>query len=242
MTVNSSRAGKLARLSREALAIFVGVTAALAGQAWFEEHADRTAEREVLSAVLAEVESNEESAGRRLEQLQVRGTELRAFHEFLGAEATAFLGDSVLNGAAQLMRTGGPNIVSAAIDDALQSGNLRLIRDPDVRSMLSRYQDRIRIQRERSDDHQDWTNKRVRSFLIENARIDDYNGMSESLGTSFPASHFAGGGEQLVRSREFENLVRDQILWHAEIEGNLASFLEGVAYVNQQLRSALEPR
>ena len=54
----ASRTGSLSTLGRlagEAVAIFLGVGAALAGQAWFEGRAQRVAEVEYLQAVLEEV-------------------------------------------------------------------------------------------------------------------------------------------------------------------------------------------
>lgn len=206
MTAESS-GGRAARLFREALAIFMGVAAALAGQAWFEDRADRITERELLESVLAEMETNQEFVLANAQRVRGRIAELEAFHEFLGSSAAAQQPDSVLGGAARLLKTGGPGVVSAAIDDALQSGNLRLIRDANLRAVLSRYQDGIRIQRERSDDHQDWTNQRVRTYLVEHARIDNH---LEFMDRSLPDSRFSGIGPELLRSREFENLVPEE--------------------------------
>jgi hypothetical protein len=47
--VGNSRVASMRRLAAEAVAIFFGVAAALAGQAWFEHRADLRAERESSS-------------------------------------------------------------------------------------------------------------------------------------------------------------------------------------------------
>ena len=60
---------KLPRLLIEGLVVFLGVAAALAGQAWFEERADRRIEREMLANVMAEASENEERAQRFLGRL-----------------------------------------------------------------------------------------------------------------------------------------------------------------------------
>ena len=235
----SGRSAVVSRLLWEALAIFIGVAAALWGQAWFEERADRIAERELLESVLTEMESNHESAGLAIGRVQRRRSELRAFHDFLGSETARLRPDSVVTGSIQLLGTGGPGVVSAAIDDALQSGNLRLIEDPSLRATLSRYQEGIRVLRERFDDHQDWTNQRVRAFLIENGRIGDHLHAGAFLGESMPPSRFSEGGRELIQSREFENIVRDQIVWYLEIEGNLRGFRDSLSGSIAQLQAVV---
>jgi len=149
-----------------------------------------------------------------------------------------------MSGAARLQRSLPPSVVSAAIDDALESGNLRLIHDPGTRAMLTGYQDRIRSQREVIEDQQDWADGELRTFLIENARIDDtgnVNGRSyaQARETTFPDSRFNSDGERLIQSRAFENLIRDQIYWHLRIEARLASNADAFADAVQQLRSEL---
>ena len=49
--MENSRGSSMRRLAAEAVAIFFGVAAALAGQAWFEHRADLRAEREFLVTV-----------------------------------------------------------------------------------------------------------------------------------------------------------------------------------------------
>jgi len=230
----------MAGLVREALAISVGVALALGGQAWFEGRSDRTHGRELLQAVLQEMESNQEGTNRILATVRGRRLELQSFHDFLGSAEAVLQPDSVLSGAARLLRASGSGVVSPALDEALQSGNLRLIQDPDLRLMLSQYQDRIRTQREFTDDHQDWTNQQTRSFLIAHGRIDDVFGDADALGTTFPPSHISGGGDQLIGSREFENYVRDQLWWALLIERRLVANLDRFADYVHRLGAALD--
>lgn len=217
MTSKSSRARTLGRLLREALAIFSGVAMALAGQAWFESRADRQHEQELLGAVLQEMERNLEGTTAGLRQIRERRPELQTFHDFIGSSDAALNPDAVVSGAVQLLTTYAARVVSPSLDYALQANNLRLIRNPEVRQMLTSYQDRIRQVREFTDDHQDWTNQMVRTFVIQNAFIDE-SALASRLGTSFPVSRFKGGGEELIGSREFDNLVLDQLYWHLLIE------------------------
>jgi hypothetical protein len=62
MMSRMDRLRPLSRLFREAVAIFLGVAAALAGQAWFEARADRAAERGFLQGVLEELAATEHAA------------------------------------------------------------------------------------------------------------------------------------------------------------------------------------
>lgn len=226
------------------MAIFFGVATALLGQAWFENRADRIQEQELLRAVLDEMEVNLEGTTVGLSQVQIRRAELQAFHGFLGSTDAASDPDSVVGGAAQLLQTYSARVVSPALEYALQATNLRLIQNPEVREMLTSYQNRIRLQREFTDDHQDWTNQTVRSFVIANAVVRDRNEndgrtLSALVGTTFPRSRFSGVGEQLIRSREFDNLVLDQIYWHLLIERRMALNADALPGYLAQLRSEL---
>ena len=239
--MSTKDASRFARLVREALAIFVGVAAALAGQAWFEERADRIAEREVLTGVVTEIEANQSAVSAAQERVRQRRVEFRELHRFLGSADARENPDSILDLAPRLMMTGGSGVVSSAIDDALETGQLRLIKGPDVRGILSAYQNGLRVVRERFDDHQDWTNQHVRSFLIKHARVDDYVDAAGFVGEDslLPPTRFTSGGEVLLASREFENTIRDQILWHAEIEANLVGLSGALEYTLDALREEL---
>ena len=205
---------KLPRLLMEGLVVFLGVAAALAGQAWFEERADRRIEREMLGNVLAEASQNEERAQRFFERLTEQRTALQDFARLLATPGADQQSESIVAGARLMLRSHGTGIVASALDDALESGNLRLIGSAEVRSILSGYRNYVRVIFERVDDHQDWTNREVRVFLLEHGvrrdvGVDFSTPVTTGLGSSAPA---------LADSPYFEALLHDQIFLHREME------------------------
>jgi hypothetical protein len=208
---------KLPGLLIEGLVVFLGVAAALAGQAWFEERADRRIERELLANILTEASQNEERGQRFLERLREQRSALQDFARLLAAPGTDQHAESIVPGARLMLESYGTGVVSSALDDALESGNLRLIRDPNVRSILSTYRNIVRVLFERVDDHQDWTNREVRVFLLE-------RGVRRDVGTSTP-SRLGDPVADLADSPYFEALLHDQIYLHDEMEFTIERLL-----------------
>jgi len=217
---------RIARAIVEGAVIFVGVGAALAGQAWFEDRADRRTERDLLVNALIEARSNLDNIGVIAREIDARGERLTALASLVARPLTSTVSDSILPLTATMLESAGTRQVYAALDEALEAGNFRLIRDDTVRAVLSRYRDRIRIVVERFDDYQDWTNQEVRSQFIQ-------LGLSRT-GSALSGSRelrFGGSVHDLTDSEQFVSLVHDKVWLNSELIRNVQQYAAAVETV-----------
>ena len=128
--------GTLGRLLGEAIAIFVGVGAALAGQAWFEARTDRVAEREFLHRALEELATLEEAAVATHSAVEQNREVAVRLAILLSRPPTAARADSIAFLAPRLSRYFSTASFEA-VDDLFGPENLRVVQDAALRSTLA---------------------------------------------------------------------------------------------------------
>jgi len=154
------------RLAGEAMAIFIGVAAALAGQAWFEFQLDRRAEREFLETVEEELELVDTFLSSSDQWLRGRAEVASALFAITSSSDAAGSVDSLVVTARRLSR-----YYSAAslepLDDVLATARLTVVDDPDLRRTLARFRSQARGLRVSMDQNQAFVFSELRGFLQE---------------------------------------------------------------------------
>ena len=235
--MGASTEGLRARVTRtivEGAVIFVGVGAALAGQAWFEGRDDRRTERDLLVNALTEARSNLVQTGEIARRVEARDQRLTALASLVERPLTSTVSDSILSVTATMLESAGTRQIHAALDEALEAGNFRLIRDDTVREALSSYRNRVRIVIERFDDYQDWTNREVRSRVIQLGLSRTGSVFSES-----PELRFSGSVRDLTDSEQFVSLVHDKVWLNSELLRNIQNYAAAVEIVIERLEQGV---
>ena len=154
------------RLAGEAMAIFLGVAAALAGQAWFEFQLDRRAEREFLETVEEELELVDTFLSSSDQWLRGRADVASALFAITSSSDAAGSVDSLVVTARRLAQ-----YYSAAslepLDDVLATARLTVVDDPDLRRTLARFRSQARGLRVSMDQNQAFVLSELRGFLQE---------------------------------------------------------------------------
>jgi hypothetical protein len=215
--------------------VFLGVAAALAGQSWFEDRADRRMERELLDNVIAEARTNYDTYLDGAPQRYASQSEyFLAFASLLEQDDAGQYADSIAVFTRDLLRSGGTGLVYAALDEAL--ANLRLIEDPAVRLSLSQYRDGIRVILERTDDFQDWVNGPLRSFLIDQGYFRPVTGFA------VPAPLRERQAAALAASDVFKTFVYEEAFLYEQLSNtsrSMSAYLPTVLADLEAARAAL---
>jgi hypothetical protein len=228
----------LGRYVGEAVAIFVGVAAALAGQAWFEDRAERGAEREFLQTVIEELATIDLAADSSISFAEENESNGLRLAWLLSPPMTAARSDSVAKLAPLLsnydLATG-----YEAVDVLLGPENLRLVRDADLRAVLAAFRVTVAAQRGVIRQHAGLVLNEYRDLGLD---LFDYRVEGGLWGTQPdlpPASRHRRDGTRLVALPRFENIVDLLIALSRQIvvrsESTKAEIPEVRALVNARL-------
>jgi len=163
---DKTRGTSISSLVGEAVAIFFGVAAALAGQAWFESQMDRRAEREFLETVEGELELVDMHLDGDDRFLRGRREVASALFAMTSSPDAVSSVDSLVATARRLAR-----YQSAAdlepLDDILAPERLTVVDDPDLRRTLAHFRSQARGLRVSWDQNQGFVFSELRGFLNE---------------------------------------------------------------------------
>lgn len=196
----------LKRLAGESIAIFVGVAAALAGQAWFEARSARAMEREFLDSVLEEIDRVDAYVRTTAAEFEESRTTAIELAYILSRPMNAARADSVLDDATRLStyETGQGLAPAEAL---LAPEQLRLVQDASLRSELARFRGSIIDMRVMLRTNADFMLSEWRAFGIEHFDYRIEGGFWEGEPEAPPASRHVRGGTAIAASPEFENLL-----------------------------------
>ena len=204
----ASKAGglrALGRVLREAMAIFIGVAAALGGQAWFEARVERDAEREYLERVARQLTSTEETVSSLVEFSTGRQRRMVMVAELLSQPATATVTDSLAAIAPRLSYYANPDELDATVL-TLSPESLRLVRDPELEETLGSLALQVRGVQGVLAQQRDFLFGEWRSFGIEYFDYRRSGFFSDWPEYSFQSRH-PRGGQAIAESPRFENLL-----------------------------------
>jgi len=220
----------------EGLLIFLGVVAALLGQAWWESRSEHEIVVEHLANVRDELEANLEDF--RVAARDHRSDAQRAalLSRLLREEVPATRVDSV---RALTIRLHAYTYVlprTAALNNLLQSGELRLIEDQSLRIELSRYDQALATYADYGQDLTRFQTTQMQPALRRATNLVGlgFKAMLESEGYELEESRYEFDPEAL-RTLEFENLIFGRIAYDHEA----AQYLDDVIQATEALLSRL---
>ena len=152
------------RLAAEAVAIFFGVAAALAGQAWFEHRADLRAEREFLVTVEEELEVVDAFLVGQDAFLRGRGDALSRIFVLTSSPSAPV--DTLVAAARTLARIATATSLEP-LDDVLAPDRLTVVRDADLRRRLARFRSQVGVMRFGHEQNVDFVLSELRGLLHE---------------------------------------------------------------------------
>lgn len=206
MPRHSLRRSTLRRLAGESLAIFVGVAAALAGQAWFEARSAHATEREFLESILQELNEVSEFVDNVAAHFGQQRTAAVGLAYLLSRPMNASRADSVLDLTTRLTTyTTGQGLAPA--EALLAPEPLRVIQDASLRSELARFRYDIIGMRVALETNANFMLSEWRAFGIEHFDYRFNGGFWSDAPEAPPVSRHARDGNRIAESPEFENLL-----------------------------------
>lgn len=228
----------LKRLTGEAVAIFVGVAAALAGQAWFEARSERVLEREFLESIVEEVVRLDEQVkdvATTFEELRTTAVEL-AF--LIARPMDASRPDSVARLAPSLSRYTAGRWLGPA-EALLAPEALRLVQDATLRSELAAFRSDITGFRVVLDQNSEFILSEWRAFGVEHFNFRGAGGFWQNEPETPPVSRHVRDGSQIAESPEFENLLDLLIVQYRNILSTTDELPDRIAEVRELINGRL---
>jgi hypothetical protein len=224
------------RLLSEGVIIFLGVAAALAGQAWFESRSDRVAERDLLVNLHEELVANESVLPEMTASLEEHISDAFAIVDAFAAEDSPERTATLVQMAPLLAAVPVGDLRTTALDEAIGSGNLRLLKSSDLRLELSRLRERIRIARLWYDSQQRFVENYVRPYALEHLRVLDFEWGWSREARDPPPARFTVEAAALGDSPYFENLAAYSLFKYRDVLVRLDEVSTSLA----EVRAAVE--
>ena len=223
------------RLAYEAIAIFFGVAAALAGQAWFEFQLDRRAEREFLETVEEELEVVDTFLSSSDQFLRTRREVASAIFAMTSSSGAASSVDSLVVTARRLSRYNSSEPLEP-LADALAPERLTVVGDPDLRRTLAHFRGQVAGLRVSLDQNQGLVFSELRGFLQEHFGFCSDSTPPEDLLIQLPCRTPSVIDPAVFP--ELESFVHLLVIQYGNILGDEAAVSDGLA----ELRSAITAR
>lgn len=226
MASKTSSVRGLGRLAGEAAAIFVGVGAALAGQAWFEGRAERIAEVEYLQGVLQEVEVVERIGSDGIEHYEQQRLVSVELVELLAGPVETARSDSIAELAPGLMWYL-PGVRSLeSIEKLLEPQRLDLVSDAALRRTLTEFRTAVDVAHAVVTQNNDFVLTEVRAVGLEHFDLRGDMGFWADEPAPPPPSRFRRDGAALAGDPAFEALVDLSIVQYRSARSALVLVLE----------------
>jgi len=201
----------------EALLIFIGVMAALAGQAWWENRVEARLVAEHLANIRDELAGNLEELPRAADVNRADADRAATLSRLLVGDPPSSQVDSIRFLTTRLYAYAYVIPRTAALTNLLQSGELGAIPDQDLRILISRYDQALGRYR---DYGQDMT--RFQTTVMEPALRRSVNLVGIGYGAMLSASGYELGQSRYefdpgaLRTTEFENLIFGRLAYDLE--------------------------
>ena len=225
----------ISRLAGEAVAIFLGVAAALAGQAWFEAQMDRRAEREFLETVEEELELVDMFLSRTDQFFGARGEVASALFAMTSSPDAASSVDSLVVTARRLSRYESAEDLEP-LDDVLAPERLTVVDDPDLRRTLARFRSQAGGLRVALNQNQGFVLSELRGFLQEHFGFCSDSVSPESLLIQLPCRTPSAIDPAVFP--ELESFVHLLVIQYGNILNDKAALSDGLG----ELRTAITAR
>lgn len=212
--LNENRVSKyLLYATGEILLVVIGILIALQINNWNEKRKDKEMEVFALNSLYVELQANEKELKETMEYHQRSISALTALMDIDDTNYITFTGatlDSLL-GEAQWAWTFNPKM--GVIKSIISTGQIRNIRNADLRSFITSFEDMVEDSREESD----MNNKLIIEQFM--PLVNQYVGegsRGRKLGFALKESRFESNYRELFSNREFESLVAYMHLWRED--------------------------
>lgn len=132
----------------ETLIVVVGVLIALAVDSWREERRDERTEEQYLSSLLEDLESDFAELDRAGSQARTATASARTVLQVLEGQARPLPGDSLAHAVEYAGFLYFPAYFPYTFDELVSTGNLRIIRDPELRREIAAYYNLIESEKQ----------------------------------------------------------------------------------------------
>jgi hypothetical protein len=194
----------------EVILIVIGIALALAADDWADRQRELAEEQEYLVRLRADFETTRQSFVETLETIRHnRDTKLRLI-ELLQGPADAVGEDELSEMIREAIYMQFPQVTLATYSDMVNSGDLRLLRNPDLRLSLAEFESRWgNYQGVLHEGFDQWNQLQV-PYLVENSSIPSVFS-SGYLGIDFPGSDVPIDRAP-IWTQEFQNVLAVSIV------------------------------
>lgn len=147
-SVPSRRAAGLKWVLGETLIVVVGVLIALTVDNWREQRRDARTEAQYLSSLIQDLESDFRELDRAGDHARAAGSAARRLYDVLEGQAQPPAGDSLARAVEHAGFLYFPTYFPYTFDELVSSGNLRVIRDPELRREIAAYYNLIQSEQQ----------------------------------------------------------------------------------------------
>ncbi len=213
-------------LMAELMVVVLGILMAISIDAWWNEIGDRRSEQALLQALGDEFEKNQELLNRRFDIYHRRSSAASALLS-LGPDATNLEPDLLNSHWRWVIRGGTYNPSTGVLDAAVSSGNITVLRDPDLRLALARWPGHVkslanvenRIDNLIFDQMVPW-------IRLQTALPDDSFGE-----TGIPKASSEIDFDLLSSSTVIENFLREEVAWDRVLDKQMENLNEAIALI-----------
>jgi hypothetical protein len=221
----------------EIILVVIGILIALSVNTWNEKKKDRQLEAFTLNSLYNELSANEKELKKTMEyhrrSTQALATLMTIDHENFASLPPAML-DSIL-GEVQWAWTFNPKM--GVIKSIISTGQLRNIRNSELRAFITSFEDMVDDGREESE-----TNNKliIEQFMPLVNRYVGEGSRGKYLGFDLKESRFEPRYLELFENREFESLIAYMFLWREDQQTEEAetynSILSGLRILEEELK------
>ncbi len=219
------------RLYVEAAAIVGSILLAFAIDAWWDEIGDRRSERAVLEALDAEFKKNQELLNEQIDVYHRRASAASALLS-LGSSATNLEPDILNSHWRWVIRGGTYDPSTGVLDAAVSSGNITVIRDPELRVALANWPSLVVD----LNDVENLVTNLIFNQLVPWIRLQ----------TALPDDSFGEFGipeassetdlDLLSSSIVMENFLREEVAWGRILDHHMVELNETIALIQTRIR------
>jgi hypothetical protein len=226
----------------EGMAVLVGILVAFSIDAGWDHRQDQIRERNYLTALLAEVEANQDAYRTNLDAVTQRMRIIRDDLETLSSEATDQVSIEAIH---KLLFDMYPYAVlepqRAAFDDLVGSGGFELIQSDTLRRALTGYSQRLEVDALYQRRTFDFWEARFSPYVHEFGSLQNVSFQGGMLGEDIPVPDLPGEPDPtaFIRNRELSNIVMSFLLRMQGIRNNHELLLLHIGATLQLLREEL---
>jgi hypothetical protein len=214
----------------EGAAVLIGILLAFSIEAWWDLRTQRAEEASYIEAVRTELQANRDFIAENLDSLRAWTGESQGYLENV---ATAGRNASYEDVAEMVWETGPRDVrplARSALDDLVSSGGFQILRSPELRRALARYQRALERDLVEQEEVRLFFSETVQDYHIAYGSFSAFP-WEEYVGVPQSASDFPLPVEEFVANRTYANLLIVRMLQFSNLRDTHQAVLEEILSV-----------